>query len=176
MITDFELIQQFQKGDKSAFDTLVKKHFNTTYGLLLRMVQEPFDAEDLCQEVYIKVYKNLEKFRFESEFSTWLYRISINAANNFFRKRKLREIFGVGKNITQMEAPAEKPFSSHEPILWDAITKLPKNQRTSVMLRNFQQLPFKKIAGVMGITENSAKVNYHYALKNLKKHLKKDYE
>ena len=91
MITDYELIQQFQMGDKSAFDTLVKRHFNTTYGMLVRMVQEPMDAEDICQEVYIKVYKNLEKFRFESEFSTWIYRISINAANNYFRKRKLRE-------------------------------------------------------------------------------------
>jgi len=176
MITDYELIQQFQMGDKSAFDTLVKRHFNTTYGMLVRMVQEPMDAEDICQEVYIKVYKNLEKFRFESEFSTWIYRISINAANNYFRKRKLREIIGLEKTIKQMESPEEKPFSSHDPVLWDAITKLPKNQRTTVMLRNFQQLPFKEISGVMGITENSAKVNYHYALKNLKKHLKKDYE
>ena len=176
MITDFELIQQFQKGKKNAFDTLVKRHFNTTYGLLVRMVQEPMDAEDICQEVYIKVYKNLEKFRFKSEFTTWLYRISINAANNYFRKKKIRTIIGLEKANIPIESHHENKHKGQDPILWKAITNLSKNQRTTVMLRNFQQLPFKEIAGVMGITENSAKVNYHYALKNLKKHLKNEYE
>lgn len=167
-MTDFELIKQFQAGEKGAFDELVKRHYPTTFAMFSRMLREEMSANDLCQETYIKVYKGLKKFRFKSEFTTWLYRISINVANNHFKKQKVREFLSLDRGedpITEVSSESDFELS---PYLWKAIAKLSRKQKMVLILHVFQGLPFKEVAGVMEMTENSAKVNYHYAIKNLK--------
>lgn len=170
-MTDQELIQQFQTGAEHAFNELVKRHYQTTFQFFSRMLKDPMEADDLCQETYIRVFKGLKGFRMQSEFTTWLYRISANVANNYFRKRRVAELFTSGAAIQELSADPAREDRRLDERTWHAIRHLPRKQRMVLMLRIFQELPFKEVAAIMDITENSAKVNYHYAVKNLRKRL-----
>ena len=82
MENDHELIKQFQAGKQSAYDRLVKRHLQTTYLFFLKFIKDPMDAEDLAQDVFIKLFQSLHNFRFEAAFTSYLYRIQLNAANS----------------------------------------------------------------------------------------------
>jgi len=82
---DGDLVKRFQNGEEQAFDELVKKHYSTTHNLLVRLSGNSMDADDLCQETFIRVYRSLRKFKAQSQFSTWLYRIATNVANSHHR-------------------------------------------------------------------------------------------
>jgi len=167
-ISDKELIQRFQKGDTKSFDELVKKYYPQSYQFFCKMVRDPMQVDDLCQETYLRVYKGLKKFRLESQFTTWLYRISINVANSYFRRRRLFEPLPYERNLDQIIIDEPEKNSIIDFDIWRVIGKLPKKQRMVIILRVFQQLSFKDIAGVIGLSENSAKVNYHYAINKMK--------
>ena len=81
MKTDEELIKQFQSGNEDSFNELVKRHLPGTYGFFIKFTADPVEAEDLAQDVFIKMYKALKKFRFQSKFKTYLYRANINMSN-----------------------------------------------------------------------------------------------
>ena len=168
---DRELVERFQNGEQIAFDELVKRHYAETFSLFMRMAGDEMLADDLCQETYLRVYRGLTRFRNESEFTTWLYRISVNVANSHFRKEKLRKIF-ISDSEVELHPAGEEPEDvwTHAG-LWPAIEKLPKKQRTVIILRTFQKLPYREVGEIMGITENSAKVNFHHAVNNLRKEL-----
>lgn len=167
-MTDNELIQRFKDGDSKSFDELVKRYYPESYRFFSRMVWDPMDVDDLCQETYLRVFKGLGKFRQESQFSTWLYRISINVANSYFRKQRLAQILAFGTKVEAVHSDGSDENLSFRKELWNAIAKLPKKQKMVLILRTFQQLTFKEVAGVIGMSENSAKVNYHHAIKRLK--------
>ena len=82
-LTDLELVQRVQSGDKKAFDILVLKYQHKVIGLITRYVHDPDTAMDVAQEAFIKAYRGLKNFRGESAFYTWLYRIAINSAKNY---------------------------------------------------------------------------------------------
>lgn len=169
-MTDEQLVQRFQQGETGAFDELVTRYYQHSFRFFFRMVGDRMEADDLCQETYIRVHRGLKRFRLESSFSTWLYRISVNVANTFFRKRKLRQT--LFRSVNPDDLPSQG--GDHEtvfPALWKAVGKLPKRQREVVILRIFQGLAFKEVGGILNILENNAKVNFHYALKNLRKAL-----
>ena len=118
--------------------------------------------------IFIKMYKALKKFRFESEFKTYLYRANINMSNTYLRRNKWKNML----HLDQISAPQyldttnEDKWKRKE--LWDAIARLPKIQRMVVTMRTTENLPYKEIAKIMNISENSAKVNYHHAVESLK--------
>jgi RNA polymerase sigma-70 factor (ECF subfamily) len=171
---DRELVERFQNGEKSAFDELVKRHYAETFSLYMRMAGDEMLADDLCQETYLRVYRGLTRFRNESAFSTWLYRISVNVANSHFRKENSERFSSVTQKLNATQREKSRTTSGRMPGSGQAIKKLPKKQRTVVMLRTFQQLPFREVAKIMDITENSAKVNFHHAVSNLRKELEKE--
>ncbi|MFQ6676527.1 MAG: RNA polymerase sigma factor [Fidelibacterota bacterium] len=169
-MTDEQLVQRYQEGEEGAFDELVTRHYPDSFKFFFRMVGDRMEADDLCQETFIRVHRGLKSFRLESNFSTWLYRISINVANTFFRKRKLR------RSLFRWADPDSFPSQGEGkntliPGLWTAIGKLPKKQREVVILRVFHELAFREVGGVLNMSENSAKVNFHHAVRNLRKHL-----
>lgn len=167
-MNDSELVRRFQDGDEQAFDELVEKHYTPTLGLLTRLSGNSMDGDDLCQEAFIRVYRGLRKFKSQSEFSTWLYRISVNVANSHHRKEKVRRVFSSGhepENLPEVESAEPREL---DPELWEAIQDLPRKQKMVLTLRIFQELPFREVAAILNMTENSAKVNYHHAIKRLK--------
>ena len=91
MQNDHELIKQFQEGNQSAYDELVRRHLQTTYQFFLKFTKDPMDAEDLAQDVFIKLFQSLHNFRFEAAFTSYLYRIQLNAANSFIRKARWKK-------------------------------------------------------------------------------------
>ena len=94
MVDDKTLILEFLDGNVESFNTLILQHESWVYGMIFQVVRHKEDAEDLCQDVFVKVYFKLKRFRFESTFKTWLYRIVINSINNDFQKQKLLTWFG----------------------------------------------------------------------------------
>lgn len=173
MQSDYELIKQFQRGNNSSYDKLVKRHLHTSHQFFLKFTKDPMDAEDLAQDVFLKLYKTLHQFRFEAAFTSYLYRIQLNTANSFIRKARWKKYL----HLDQTEEPAsrdkeiENNWTRKE--LWDQVASLPKTQRMVIIMRIAQDLPYKDISGILGISEGSAKVNYHHAINQLKTKFKK---
>ena len=169
-MTDKELIDNFKKGKEESFNELVSRHQQWIREFIQRTVKNIEDSEDISQDVFVKVYFGLAAFRFESEFTTWLYRVAINQINNHFRKQKMFSWFY--RNIEETFLQTNEDFiDDRGELLMKNIRKLPKMQRNIMILRTLQDLPFKDIGNVLSITENSAKVNYHKAKKSLKKQI-----
>ncbi len=173
MENDHELIKKFQNGDQSAYNVLVKRHLQNSYQFFLKFTKDSMDAEDLCQDVFIKLYKSLHKFRFEAAFTSYLYRIQLNTANSFIRKARWKKYLHLDQisESGEYDHELEKKWSRKE--IWDNVSTLPKTQRMVIMLRIAQDLPYKDIAGIMAISEGSAKVNYHHGIKQLKNQFQK---
>ena len=125
-------------------------------------------AEDLSQDVFMKLYKNLKNFRHESSFSTYLYKINMNTANTWITRNKWKNILHIDQipDRGEIDRTNEEEWKRKE--LWDGISKLPKKQRTVVMLRISDSLSYKEISDITGMSKGSAKVNYHHAIKRLK--------
>ena len=95
MKTDRELIEEFQKGSDAAFNELVRKYLDLVYGFFQKITSDKMEAEDLAQTVFIKLFKSLKNFRFESEFNTYLYRVNVNTANTYFKRNKWRNMLNL---------------------------------------------------------------------------------
>ena len=161
-----DLIKQFIKGDEKAFDLLVKNNKIWVINLIHSIVHNEYDAEDIAQDVFVNIYFALKKFRFESSFKTWTYRIVINRINNYFRKEKVRSIFN--NDIENKDTSVFQKQQNENMELYHMTYKLPKIQRNVVILRVFQDLQFKVISQILNISVNSAKVSFHKAKENLK--------
>ena len=168
MHDDNNLIQKFQSGEEKSFDKLVEIHLHNVFGFFLKITRDEMVAEDLSQDVFMKLYKNLKNFRHESSFSTYLYRINMNTANTWITRNKWKNILHIDQipDRGEIDRTNEEEWKRKE--LWDGISKLPKKQRTVVMLRISDSLSYKEISDITGMSKGSAKVNYHHAIKRLK--------
>ena len=163
--------EKVSQSNAEFFNRLVLENQEKIYSLFRRMVDTHDEADDLTQETFIKVYKNLSKFRQESSLFTWIYRIAINTGLNYLRRQKARQLIGLDAVPLRSDNP-ENPaseLSSH--FLRKALNRLSSKQRMVIILRAYQGLAFKDIGRLMDSTENAAKVNYSHALKNLRKTL-----
>ena len=103
MPEDNDLIRQFQYGDEKSFDKLVEKHLNYVFGFFLKVTRNSMTAEDLAQDVFMKLYKNLKNFRHESSFSTYLFRINANTANSWITRNKWKNILHLDQAPDRVE-------------------------------------------------------------------------
>ena len=169
MKNDHELIKLFQKGDQTAYDRLVRKYLYNTVGFFYTITGDKMVAEDLAQDVFFKLFKTLGNFRFKSAFSTYLYRINLNTANSWFTRNKWKNLLHLDQILNQQKNDTSIATEWLSKELWDAISNLPKKQRSVVVMRVAEELPYKEISTITGMSENTAKVNYHHALQTLKK-------
>ena len=174
MDEDHILIKEFNDGNIESFNKLLKKYLDSTYNFFLKITGDIMVSEDLTNEVFLILFKKLNKFRYEAKFSTYFYRIKLNKANSWIARDKWKKLL----HLDQIKDPLisklriEKEYVKIE--LRRQINKLPKKQREIVFLRIYEQLSYKRIFELTGIKENSAKVNYFHALKTLKR--KMNYE
>lgn len=159
--TDQQLVARVQKGDSRAFDMLVLKYQHKIMGLISRYVHDADEVQDVAQEAFIKAYRALPKFRGDSAFYTWLYRIAINTAKNHLVSRSRRppgsdvevedaEYFEAGDALRTIETPENALFGAElKEVVERAIAELPDDLRTAVTLREFDGLSYEDIADVM---------------------------
>ncbi len=159
--TDQQLVERVQAGDKRAFDLLVLKYQPKILGLVSRYVHDSHEVQDVTQEAFIKAYRALPRFRGDSAFYTWLYRIAINTAKNHLVARGRRppgsdveiedaEHFENGGALRDMENPENKLFSQElGEVVNQAISDLPDDLRSAVTLREFDGLSYEEIADIM---------------------------
>ncbi len=159
--TDQQLVARVQKGDSRAFDMLVLKYQHKIFGLISRYVHDADEVQDVAQEAFIKAYKALPKFRGDSQFYTWLYRIAVNTAKNHLVSRSRRppgsdvdvedaEYYDGGAALRDIESPESALFGAElKAVVEAAIADLPDDLRTAVTLREFDGLSYEDIAEIM---------------------------
>jgi RNA polymerase sigma factor (sigma-70 family) len=163
--------KRVEQSNAEFFNRLVLENQEKIYTLFRRMVRTHDEADDLTQETFIKVYKNLSKFRYESTPFTWIYRIAVNTGLNYLRRQKARQYIGLDAVTLKSDTTEKKASELSSGFLRNALNKLSPRQRMVIILRSYQGLAFKDIGRLMDSTENAAKVNYSHALKNLRKTL-----
>lgn len=160
---DADLVDRVQRGDKRAFDLLVLKYQRRIMRLLARMVRDAGEVEDVAQETFIKAYRALPQFRGDSAFYTWLYRIAINTARNWQVSSNRRpslinsyegeegETFNPIDNLTDIDTP-ESEMVSRQVVeaVNTAISALPEELRTAIVLREIEGMSYEDIAETMG--------------------------
>ncbi|MDH3713660.1 MAG: RNA polymerase sigma factor RpoE [Gammaproteobacteria bacterium] len=157
---DLELVRRVQRGDKTAFDLLVRKYQHKIANLVSRYVGQA-DVEDVTQEAFIKAYRGLQNFRGESGFYTWMYRIAVNTAKNYLVSSGRRtpdasvdakeaEQYESGGMLQEEGTPERVLLSSEiERTIQATITELPEELRTAIMLREFEGFSYEEIAATM---------------------------
>lgn len=179
-MTDQALIIQFQNGDakEAAFTQLLKRHRETVFFQIKKMVLEHADADDIAQAVWIKVWHKLDGFKQESTFSTWLFRVAYNETLNFIaQKKRLQGQLAQNQSDSSLEHPSsqnELKASAIQIKLERAISELPEKQRFVFMLRYYEAFDYEKIASITGTTVGGAKANYHQAVKKMTEMLQLD--
>ena len=158
---DQALVERVQQGDKQAFDVLVLKYQNKIIQLIYRYVHDPDEARDVAQEAFIKAYKAIDRFRGDSAFYTWIYRIAINTAKNYLVASSRRPPKGDidAQDAEQYEgAMGLKEYATPERLLLKdeiqaaiakAIDELPDDLRTAIILRELEGLSYEEIAQTM---------------------------
>lgn len=173
---DKNLIDAFLKGDQNAFNLLIRKYQEGIYRVIRKMVLDHDDADDLTQEVFIKIYNSVNEFRGESKFFTYIYRIAVNLSLNFLNKNKRnysRNVSLSGNEVSSSDLKADEIIdsTSRTILLEKAIESLPAQQRAVFNLRYYENLSYDEISLIMEKSTGGMKANYFHALKNLQKFL-----
>ena len=135
MQNDHDLIHQYQNGNRSAYDEIVRRHLSNTIGFFYTITGDRMAAEDLAQDVFIKLFSHLKRFRFESAFTTYLYRINVNTANTWLKRNKWKNLLHLDQAPDRGEEDnrLEQEWTKEE--LWAAIKRLPRKQRSRFATR-----------------------------------------
>ena len=159
--TDQQLVLRVQKGDKRAFDLLVLKYQYKVHAIVGRFIRDSHEVSDVTQEAFIKAYRALPRFRGDSQFYTWLYRIAVNTAKNYLVARSRRpplsdvdladaEYYSGSDRLKDVGTPENQLFRDElEAVINTAIEELPEDLRTAVTLREYEGLSYEDIAAVM---------------------------
>jgi RNA polymerase sigma-70 factor (ECF subfamily) len=167
---DRELADRFRGGDRTAFDALVRKHQKGVWRLVRRYIKSDADAADVTQLVFVRAFKGLVTFRGAASVRSWLYRIAINCSLSWIRDHRHEQPAEIAEDafIAQNAGPERIAGGEDSARLRDAIEQLPPKQKMVLELRVFDDLSFREVAELADCSENTAKVNFHYAVKRLR--------
>jgi RNA polymerase sigma-70 factor, ECF subfamily len=182
---DTTLMLRTKAGDQSAFKDLVEKHKLSVLNLCLRFTGNKPDAEDLSQDVFIRIYEAAPRYEAKAAFTTWMYRITVNLCLNYQRRKKLLTFFSIDSNNNSEEnhqkkipniISSERPDTDFERMeeaqfIQDTIQSLPENQRTVVVLYRYQNLSYQEIADTLETSISAVESRLFRAKINLKKKL-----
>src|SRR5260370_10039682 len=182
--TDEELLAAYQQGDVGAFELLLRRHRAPLFTFLLRMLGDRERAEDLAQETFLRIVKGAQAWERRARFQTWLFTIARNLCVDQSRRDRFRRADSLGQTgaddepamIESVPAREIDPARGAEsarlrPVLQQALLSLPVEQREVFILREQAGVPFKEIAELVGVNENTVKSRMRYALEGLRKAL-----
>ena len=185
-LTDTDLIVQAQKGDQNAFEELVHRYDRSVLSIALKYAVDEDDAKDLYQEVFIRVYKGLKKFRFQSEFSTWIFRVTTNVCLTYKSRSKHHLKVSIDNEIESEEnefqvkeeivyegsSPEEISSGADlEEIVNSAVESLSPKQKMTFILKHYEGYKIREIAEIMNCKEGTVKKYLFDAIRNLRKKL-----
>ena len=176
-LDDNELLFQFKNEAtrETAFTRIIKKYQEKLYWHIRRLVVEHEDANDVLQNMFIKVWKNLDKFREDSQLYTWLYRIATNESLTFLEQRKKRKSISLSdeENFLSNKLQADKHFDGNK-LEWKlqlAIQQLPDKQKAVFNLRYYDEMPYEEMSRVLETSEGALKASYHHAVKKIEDYI-----
>src|SRR6187551_3395637 len=178
IIQDSELLTQFRDPatKEKAYTTIVKKYQEKLYWHVRRMVIEHEDANDVLQNVFIRVWNGLENFREDAQLYTWLYRVATNECLTYLEQQKKKS----SVSLSDVEAGlsnriiADKHFDANK-LEWKlqlAIQQLPEKQRVVFNLRYYDEIPYEEMSRVLETSEGALKASYHHAVKKIEDFIK----
>lgn len=175
-ISDREILNIFHGGSKNeGFRILVEKYKERLYWHIRKMVISHQDADDVLQEVFIKVWKKLDDFRHEATLYTWLYRIATNETLNFLKKQQKKFFIPMVDSYKMLSKKLESDayFSGNavDKKLQQALLKLPEKQRLVFNMKYFEDMKYEDMAEILGNSVGSLKASYHHAVKKVKAEL-----
>ncbi|MBK8785060.1 MAG: RNA polymerase sigma factor [Chitinophagaceae bacterium] len=176
-----ELIQSILDGNQQDFKLLIKKYETNVFRAAIGFLHNKQDAEEITQDVFVKVYQSLSSFKGKAAFSTWLYRITVNTSLNYLRKKKRRGFWIGLSDLLQIPSKDKQTETiiterSEKIIIQHAIDKLPEKQRLAFVLSRYEELPQRQVAEIMKITEGAVEQLILRAKSNLKKKFEKELE
>jgi RNA polymerase sigma-70 factor, ECF subfamily len=186
--SDEGLMLRYQKGEVRAFEVLLTRHRKPVFNFILRYVGDRAQAEDLMQEVFLRVIKGADAYQKQAKFTTWLYTIARNLCVDASRRGKHRKAYSLDMPMTEdsgkdggtlLDVVADKAAGTDRKViskelhgkLHAAIGKLSEDQREVFLMREFLDMPFREIADVVGCPENTVKSRMRYALEKLREEL-----
>ncbi len=165
-----EAVEACKRGEREAFDQLVVRYQRGIYRLCYRYVNNHEDANDLTQEVFLRAWRAIGRFRGQSAFATWLYRIGVNACLNFraLRRPPMQEL---PDTIADPAAGAAQGVEREEEArrVRAAVSRLPEKQRATLILKIYHELTHREVAQILGSKVGTVKANLFHALANLRK-------
>ena len=174
---DSEILQKFAdpKTRSEAFNLLLKKYQQKIYWHIRRLVINHDDADDLIQEVFIKVWKNLADFRSDSQLYTWLYRIATNESISFLNRKKLKNNISLDEVGYELaESLADSTYFDGDQAqmkLQKALLTLPEKQRLVFNMKYFDNLKYEEISAILGTSVGGLKASFHLAVKKVEHYL-----
>ena len=189
-ISDDELVEKYRNGDAEAFNCLVERYGKPLYNFIFRMLRDRGRSEDILQEVFLRVVRNIQRYKMRGRFKSWIFTIANKLTISELRRNCRRKIFsleeyterfgeraepgGILADMSNLPDSAAEKKEIQEKVN-EAINLLPFKQKQVVMMRHFSGLSFKEIAGVVGCPLNTVLGRMHYALKNMRKGLEEFY-
>jgi RNA polymerase sigma factor (sigma-70 family) len=176
--TDTVLLSQFREPAtrERAFGAIIKKYQERLYWHIRRMVVVHDDADDVLQNVFIRMWKGLENFREDSQLYTWLYRIATNESLTFLEQQKKRSSVSIDslENGLENRIRADEHFDTNK-LEWKlqlAMQQLPEKQRLVFNLRYYDEMPYEEMSRVLETSEGALKASYHHAVKKIEDYIK----
>jgi len=186
LTNETELIEQLKRGDETAFKAIVEQWQDMVYNTILGIVQNETEAEDLAQDVFIKVFEKISSFKGDSKFSTWLYRIATTTALDHLRSKKRKKRSGFLQGLGGGSDEKEEIPDFHHPgvsldnkeraaVLFKAIEALPENQKAAYTLHKLEGLSYRDVSEVLNTTVSAVESLMSRANQNLRKQLEEYY-
>ena len=185
---DFLLIQRFNEGDEVAFNLLLRRYQQKIYWHARKMTGNHMDADEIVQEVMLVLFKNLKDFKYQSTFSTWLFRIITTRTLNFLKRRRIKEIFSIHssddnetsgiENIAGAGSGVAEDLENREKLkVLDRVLKgIPAKQREIFIMRHFDEMSYEEISEITGKSIGGLKANYHHAFVKVNELMRRNYE
>jgi RNA polymerase sigma-70 factor (ECF subfamily) len=184
-VDDFKLIESFRKGDEKAFEEIVRRYHRQVANIIYLTLGNREEVDDLSQEVFVRVFRSLERFEYDSSLYSWIYRIAVNLCIDEIRKKKIRKLIpldfltekkleGEKKSKTVVTASDHLLQKEKEEVIRGALGKLSPIHRTVILLREYQDLSYGEIAKTLRISQQAVKSRIFRAREELRV-LLKDY-
>ena len=176
ILSDSELVEMLRepRTRREGFAVLVKQYSEKLYWKVRRIVLSHEDANDVLQNVFIKVWSNLQNFQGKSSLSTWLYRIAVNESLDFLRKQKLADKVSTDEDDSVASRLMSDEYFDGDEVqtrLQEAVARLPEVQRTDFSLKYFEEMKYSEISQILNTSEGALKASYHLAVKKITEYL-----